>query len=106
MQAQGFVRFRIQSGTHDAKIYEIDDLPKLKKTEKHTIDVVIDRVKVNAEIKQRLAESRSKPHCAWPTAAPWPGDGWSGGTRLLQQVRLQRLRLLAARVGTAPVLVQ
>ena len=57
MQAQGFVRFRIQSGTHAAKIYEIDDLPKLKKTEKHTIDVVIDRVKVNAEIKQRLAET-------------------------------------------------
>ena len=57
MQAQGFVRFRIQSGTHAAKIYEIDDLPKLKKTEKHTIDVVIDRVKVNDEIKQRLAES-------------------------------------------------
>ena len=57
MQAQGFVRFRVQSGTHAAKIYEVDDLPKLKKTEKHTIDVVIDRVKVNQEIKQRLAES-------------------------------------------------
>ncbi|GGX74870.1 excinuclease ABC subunit UvrA [Massilia dura] len=57
MQAHGFVRFRVQSGTHEAKIYEVDDLPKLKKTEKHTIDVVIDRVKVNPEIKQRLAES-------------------------------------------------
>jgi excinuclease ABC subunit A len=57
MQAQGFVRFRIQTGTHAAKIYEADDLPKLKKTEKHTIDVVIDRVKVKADIKQRLAES-------------------------------------------------
>lgn len=57
MQAQGFVRFRIQSGTHAAKIYDVDDLPKLKKTEKHSIDVVIDRVKVKAEIKQRLAES-------------------------------------------------
>ena len=57
MQAQGFVRFRIQSGTGTARIHEIDDLPKLKKTEKHTIDVVIDRIKVNAEIKQRLAES-------------------------------------------------
>ncbi|NMM26327.1 MAG: excinuclease ABC subunit UvrA [Glaciimonas sp.] len=57
MQAQGFVRFRVQSGTGAAKIYEIDDLPKLKKTEKHTIDVVIDRVKVKDDIKQRLAES-------------------------------------------------
>ncbi|MEC5216160.1 excinuclease ABC subunit A [Actimicrobium sp. GrIS 1.19] len=57
MQAHGFVRFRIQSGTHAAKIYEVDDLPTLKKNEKHTIDVVIDRIKVNPEIKQRLAES-------------------------------------------------
>ncbi len=57
MQAQGFVRFRIQSGTGAAKIYEADSLPKLKKTEKHTIDVVIDRVKIRADIKQRLAES-------------------------------------------------
>jgi len=57
MQAQGFVRFRIQSGTGNARIYEVDDLPKLKKTEKHTIDVVIDRIKVKEDIKQRLAES-------------------------------------------------
>jgi excinuclease ABC subunit A len=57
MQAQGFVRFRIQSGTGKARIVEADDLPKLKKTEKHTIDVVVDRLKVNAEAKQRLAES-------------------------------------------------
>lgn len=57
MQAQGFVRFRVQSGTHAAKIYEVDDLPKLKKTEKHTIDVVVDRLKVRADVKQRLAES-------------------------------------------------
>ena len=57
MQAQGFVRFRIQSGTQPARIVEVDDLPKLKKTEKHTIDIVIDRVRVNPDIKQRIAES-------------------------------------------------
>ncbi|MDB5748690.1 MAG: excinuclease subunit UvrA, partial [Massilia sp.] len=57
MQAQGFVRFRVQSGVNPARIVEIDDLPKLKKTEKHSIDVVIDRIKVNPEIKQRVAES-------------------------------------------------
>ena len=57
MQAQGFIRFRVQSGTAKARIVEADDLPKLKKAEKHTIDVVIDRIKVNPEIKQRLAES-------------------------------------------------
>ena len=62
MQAQGFVRFRIRSGggaAHEAeaKVYDVDNLPKLKKTDKHSIDVVVDRVKVKADIKQRLAES-------------------------------------------------
>lgn len=62
MQAQGFIRFRIRSGGGTAnegvaKIYEVDSLPKLKKTDKHTIDVVIDRLKVRPDMKQRLAES-------------------------------------------------
>ncbi|AKM31047.1 excinuclease ABC subunit A [Pandoraea faecigallinarum] len=62
MQAQGFVRFRIRSGggaanEGTARVYDIEALPKLKKTEKHSIDVVIDRVKVRADLKQRLAES-------------------------------------------------
>ncbi|XAH26338.1 excinuclease ABC subunit UvrA [Xylophilus sp. GW821-FHT01B05] len=60
MQAQGYVRFRV-----DGVIYEHENLPALKKTEKHDIDVVIDRVKVRAEsepqaraeFRQRLAES-------------------------------------------------
>jgi len=62
LQAQGFVRFRIKSGGgtaqhSEAKIYEVDELPKLKKNEKHSIDVVIDRIKVKPDIQQRLAES-------------------------------------------------
>ena len=57
MQSQGFVRFRIQSGTAEARIYEADALPKLKKNEKHSIDVVVDRLKLRTDLKQRLAES-------------------------------------------------
>ena len=57
LQAQGFIRFRVQSGTAKAKIVEAEDLPKLKKTEKHSIDIIVDRLRVNPEIKQRLAES-------------------------------------------------
>jgi excinuclease ABC subunit A len=76
MQAQGYVRFRI-----NGEAFEFDQLPALKKTEKHDIDVVIDRIKVRhapaadaatadapsaadlaaktdyAALKQRLAES-------------------------------------------------
>jgi excinuclease ABC subunit A len=52
MQARGYVRFRV-----DGQPYEFDSLPKLKKAEKHDIDVVIDRLKVRPEVQQRLAES-------------------------------------------------
>lgn len=52
LRAQGFVRLRI-----DGAVHEIDALPKLQKTKKHTIEVVIDRLKVSPEAKQRLAES-------------------------------------------------
>jgi excinuclease ABC subunit A len=60
LQLQGFVRFRV-----GGQLVEFDELPKLKKTEKHDIDVVVDRIKVRpetdpqarAELRQRLAES-------------------------------------------------
>ncbi len=52
MQALGYIRFRV-----DGQIYEHENLPALKKTEKHSIDVVIDRIKVRADLQQRLAES-------------------------------------------------
>ncbi len=52
LQAQGYVRFRI-----DGAAVEASELPKLKKAEKHDIDVVVDRVKVQAGLQQRLAES-------------------------------------------------
>ncbi|MGP1629021.1 MAG: excinuclease ABC subunit UvrA [Giesbergeria sp.] len=52
MQALGYVRFRI-----DGQVLEAENLPQLKKTEKHNIDVVIDRLKVRPDAQQRLAES-------------------------------------------------
>jgi len=52
LRAQGFVRVRL-----DGEVYDIDSLPKLQKTKKHTIEVVVDRLKISPEVKQRLAES-------------------------------------------------
>jgi excinuclease ABC subunit A len=63
LQAQGYVRFRVDGATIDAP-----DFPALKKTEKHDIDVVVDRIKLKARdandalegvdgLRQRLAES-------------------------------------------------
>ncbi len=52
MEALGYVRFRI-----DGAVVEVDSLPTLAKQEKHSIDVVIDRLKVRPDARQRLAES-------------------------------------------------
>ena len=52
MQAQGYVRFRI-----NGVVYEAQDIPVLKKNEKHDVDVMVDRLKVRPELQQRLAES-------------------------------------------------
>ncbi|MBK6908208.1 MAG: excinuclease ABC subunit UvrA [Rhodocyclaceae bacterium] len=52
LRAQGFVRVRV-----DGEVYDIDALPKLTKSQKHTVDVVVDRLKIKQDMRQRLAES-------------------------------------------------
>ncbi|MDR2838419.1 MAG: excinuclease ABC subunit UvrA [Azonexus sp.] len=52
LRAQGFVRVRV-----DGAVYELDAVPKLAKTQKHNVDVVVDRLKVRDDMRQRLAES-------------------------------------------------
>ena len=52
LRSQGFVRLRI-----DGEVHDIDALPRLAKNQKHTIEVVVDRLKARADAKQRLAES-------------------------------------------------
>jgi excinuclease ABC subunit A len=52
LRAQGFVRVRI-----DGSVHEIESAPKLLRNRRHTVDAVIDRLRVRADAKQRLAES-------------------------------------------------
>jgi excinuclease ABC subunit A len=52
LRAQGFVRLRV-----DGEVHDIDSVPNLAKTRKHTIEIVVDRLKIRPEAKQRLAES-------------------------------------------------
>ncbi|MDH3693335.1 MAG: excinuclease ABC subunit UvrA [Gammaproteobacteria bacterium] len=52
LHSQGFIRARI-----DGAVMELDNPPELKKTKKHSIDVVVDRIVVRAGNEQRLAES-------------------------------------------------
>ncbi len=52
LKAQGFLRARI-----NGKAFELDAPPKLDLRKKHTIEVIIDRIKLREGIKLRLAES-------------------------------------------------
>jgi len=52
LRGQGFVRGRV-----DGRVIELDDPPKLDARRKHTIEAVVDRIKVRPDVSQRLAES-------------------------------------------------
>ncbi|GIF12008.1 excinuclease ABC subunit UvrA [Actinoplanes teichomyceticus] len=52
LQAKGYARARV-----DGVVHPLTEPPKLKKQEKHTIEVVVDRLSVKASSKQRLTDS-------------------------------------------------
>ena len=52
LKKRGYQRLKI-----DNNVYDIDEVPSLKKNYKHNIDVVIDRLVVKNNIQQRLSES-------------------------------------------------
>jgi excinuclease ABC subunit A len=52
LRAQGFTRVRV-----DGAVHELDAPPRLAKNVKHSVDVVIDRLRVRPDVRQRLAES-------------------------------------------------
>jgi len=52
LAAGGFVRARI-----DGKVVELDQAPKLDVRRKHTVEAIVDRLKVRPDLSQRLAES-------------------------------------------------
>ena len=52
LQTQGYSRVRV-----DGVVYAMDELPTLKKQEKHTIEVVVDRLAVKADSRRRLTDS-------------------------------------------------
>ncbi|HQZ01426.1 MAG TPA: excinuclease ABC subunit UvrA [Thauera sp.] len=52
LRAQGFVRVRV-----DGEVMELDATPALEKGRRHTVEIVIDRLKIRDELRGRLAES-------------------------------------------------
>ncbi|HLM07286.1 MAG TPA: excinuclease ABC subunit UvrA [Blastococcus sp.] len=52
LQTQGFSRMRV-----DGVVHSLTEPPKLKKQEKHTVEVVVDRLTVKESAKRRLTDS-------------------------------------------------
>ncbi len=52
LKSEGFIRVRI-----NGELVELDEAPKLSLRKKHTIEVVVDRIKIREDIQQRIAES-------------------------------------------------
>jgi excinuclease ABC subunit A len=52
LRRQGFVRVRI-----DGKTYGLDDLPELNRRQRYSIQVVVDRIAVQASDRSRIADS-------------------------------------------------
>ncbi|MDQ1180582.1 excinuclease ABC subunit UvrA [Rhodococcus sp. SORGH_AS_0301] len=52
LNTQGYSRIRV-----DGTVHQLTDPPKLKKQDKHDIEVVVDRLTVKASSKQRLTDS-------------------------------------------------
>ena len=51
-QKNGFIRVRV-----DGEFYNIEDVPDLNKNRSHTIEVIVDRIVVRPEIKNRISAS-------------------------------------------------
>ncbi len=71
MQAQGFLRARV-----NGEIYELDASPKLDLRRNHTIEIIVDRLKIKSGIELRLTESlETAAHLADGIVGIAPMDG-------------------------------
>ncbi|MGH8747302.1 MAG: excinuclease ABC subunit UvrA, partial [Burkholderiales bacterium] len=72
LRAQGFTRVRV-----DGRVFELDVAPRLAKNVKHTVEVVVDRLKIRVDVRQRLAESfeTALRHAAGRAVAVEPDSG-------------------------------
>ena len=78
MRAAGFIRARV-----DGILVDLDDVPALDKKRKHSIEVVVDRFKVRADLGLRLAESfETALELTDGLASVAPMDGEEGETLL------------------------
>ena len=105
LRAKGFVRVRV-----DGKVYEIDAVPRLAKNTKHTVEVVVDRLKLRAgtEAAARRIVRDGAARGRRPRDRRRDGQRKraNAGASVLGEVRVPDLQLFAVRARAAAVLVQ
>ena len=86
-ERNGFVRARI-----DGIVVDLDSTPDLDKNKKHTIEAVVDRLRVRDDVAAAAGGKSSKPRWSSPTALPWSAS-WTTTMRtagLLRPLRLSK----------------
>ena len=102
LKLQGFLRVRI-----NGIIYEIGEQPNWRCHKKHTIEVVIDRLKVREKAEQRIAESLEIAFGDGERPRHRPAVERSEQTdAFFGKFFLPALRLYIKRTRTSPILVQ
>ena len=104
LRTGGFIRARV-----DGLICEIDYPPELDKNKKHSIEVVVDRLRVRPDQAQRLAESfRNRAASVGRSGhgRPHGRERRQRGHGVLGLVRLSPLRPQHSRTGTAAIFLQ
>ena len=101
LQQRGFQRVKV-----DGKMYEIDEVPALNKNFKHDIEVVVDRLVVDAELGNRLADSFETALGLADGIAITENADSGERDDLLGEVRLPGLGVHDPRDRAAAVLVQ
>jgi excinuclease ABC subunit A len=69
-QKAGFVRVRV-----DGEVFDLDKLPVLDKRRKHSIEIVIDRIRVSDKSRKRIADSVERALEVGSAAVIVAGDG-------------------------------
>ena len=57
LRAQGFVRARLKTESSEYRYVELDEISGLDPQKHHSLDLVIDRLRIRPEVQQRLSES-------------------------------------------------
>ena len=88
LQTKGFARARV-----DGVVHPLTEPPKLKKQEKHTIEVVVDRLAVKAQ-PQAAADRLGRDR-----AAGWPAASWCSTSSTCPRTTRHRERKLLRAPG-------